>query len=198
MQSYKSIYLEQKVWKNNRCKGHAGIKPFLVREAFADKMDFYATGVNQENKKVQLEYFYHALCRCSDTLLAMPKNWLEAFASLITILESSKSDKKVVFLDELSWMNGGDGSFLTALKWFWNSWASARKDILLICCSSATSWIVNKVFHNHGGLYGRVNRRIHLHPFTLQECELLTKTRKSCQLVMITTYGLQNNQFRRV
>lgn len=77
-------------------------KTFLVREAFADKMDFYATGVNQENKKVQLEYFYHALCRCSDTPLAMPKNWLEAFASLITILESSKSDKKVVFLDELS------------------------------------------------------------------------------------------------
>ena len=69
-------------------------------------------------------------------------------------------------------MNGGDGSFLTALEWFWNSWASARKDILLICCSSATSWIVNQVFHNHGGLYGRVNRRIHLHPFTLQECEL--------------------------
>ena len=148
-------------------------KTFLVREAFADKMDFYATGVNQENKKVQLE----------------------AFASLITILESSKSDKKVVFLDELSWMNGGDGSFLTALEWFWNSWASARKDILLICCSSATSWIVNQVFHNHGGLYGRVNRRIHLHPFTLQECERLTKTRKSCQLVMITTYGLQNNQY---
>lgn len=27
-------------------------KTFLVREAFADKMDFYATGVNQENKKV--------------------------------------------------------------------------------------------------------------------------------------------------
>ena len=137
----------------------------------------------------------NALCRCSDTPLAMPKNWLEAFASLITILESSKSDKKVVFLDELSWMNGGDGSFLTALEWFWNSWASARKDILLICCSSATSWIVNKVFHNHGGLYGRVNRRIHLHPFTLQECERLTKTRKSCQLVMITTYGLQSNQY---
>ena len=152
-------------------------KTFLVREAFADKMDFYATGVNQENKKVQLEYFYHALCRCSDTPLAMPKNWLEAFASLITILESSKSDKKVVFLDELSWMNGGDGSFLTALEWFWNSWASARKDILLICCSSATSWIVNQVFHNHGGLYGRVNRRIHLHPFTLQECERFYESR---------------------
>ena len=93
-------------------------KTFLVRETFADKMDFYATGVNQENKKVQLEYFCHALCRYSETPIIMPKNWLEAFASLISILETSKNDKKVIFLDELSWMNGGDSSFLTALEWF--------------------------------------------------------------------------------
>lgn len=146
-------------------------KTFLVREMFANRMAFYATGVNQENKKVQLEYFYHALCKYSDIPMVMPKNWIDAFASLINILESCKNCKKVVFLDELSWMNGGDGSFLTALEWFWNSWASARNDILLICSSSATSWVVSKVFHNHGGLYGRINRRIHLHPFTLLECE---------------------------
>ena len=146
-------------------------KTFLVREAFKDKMAFYATGVNQENKEVQLMYFYHALCKYSDTPLTLPKNWLEAFDALIHILEASQEEKKVVFLDELSWMNGQDGSFLTALEWFWNSWASARKDILLVCCSSATSWIIKKVFNNHGGLYGRVNRRIHLHPFSLKECE---------------------------
>ena len=37
-----------------------------------------------------------------------------------------KGQKKVVFLDELSWMNGVDGSFLTALEWFWNSWRLGR------------------------------------------------------------------------
>jgi hypothetical protein len=118
-------------------------KTFLVREAFDDKLAFYATGVNQENKDVQLMYFYHALCKYSDAPLALPKTWLEAFDALIKILEASKEQKKVVFLDELSWMNGMDGSFLTALEWFWNSWASARTDILLVCCSSATSWIIN-------------------------------------------------------
>lgn len=152
-------------------------KTFLVREMFGDKMDFYATGVNQENKKVQLEYFYHFLSKYSDEPLSLPKNWLEAFGSLVKILEASRNERKVVFLDELSWMNGGDGSFLTALEWFWNSWASAREDVLLVCCSSATSWVVNKLFHNHGGLYGRVSRRIHLHPFTLQECEQFYESR---------------------
>lgn len=153
-------------------------KTFLVREAFADKLAFYATGVNQENKEMQLMYFYHALCKYSDKPLTLPKNWLEAFDALIHILEASQEKKKVVFLDELSWMNGQNGSFLTALEWFWNSWASSREDILLIGCSSATSWIINKVFNNHGGLYGRVSRRIHLHPFTLAECEAFYKIRK--------------------
>ena len=153
-------------------------KTFLVREAFGDKLAFYATGVNQENKEVQLMYFYHALCKYSDTPLALPKNWLDAFDVLIKVLDASPEEKKVIFLDELSWMNGQDGSFLTALEWFWNSWASARKDILLVCCSSATSWIINKVFNNHGGLYGRVNRRVHLHPFTLRECEEFYESRR--------------------
>ena len=153
-------------------------KTYLVRETFADRLAFYATGVNKENRKVQLEYFYHALCKYSDSPLLMPKSWMDAFSALMNILERSGEGKKVVFLDELSWMNGSDNSFLTALEWFWNSWASARHDILLIGCSSATSWVVNKVFGNHGGLYGRVNLRIHLHPFTLRECELYYASRE--------------------
>ena len=76
-------------------------KTFLVREAFDDKLAFYATGVNRENKDVQLMYFYHALCKYSDAPLALPKTWLEAFDALIKILEASKEQKKVVFLDEI-------------------------------------------------------------------------------------------------
>lgn len=48
-------------------------KTFLVREAFADKLAFYATGVNQENKEMQLMYFYHALCKYSDKPLHCPR-----------------------------------------------------------------------------------------------------------------------------
>ena len=44
-------------------------------------------------------------------------------------------------------------------------------DILLIICGSATSWIINKIFRNHGGLHNRVNYQIFLEPFTLHECE---------------------------
>ena len=59
---------------------------------------------------------------------------------------------------------------IPALEHFWNSWASARKDVLLIICGSATSWVLNNVVHNRGGLHGRVTERIRLQPFTLAEC----------------------------
>ena len=49
-------------------------------------------------------------------------------------------DRKIVFLDELPWMDTPRSNFLSAFEHFWNGWASARKDIVLIICGSATSW----------------------------------------------------------
>ena len=62
-------------------------------------------------------------------------------------------------------------NFVSALEHFWNSWCSAREDVLLIICASATSWIINKVIKDRGGLHNRVNTQIYLMPFTLKECE---------------------------
>ena len=60
---------------------------------------------------------------------------------------------------------------LSALEHFWNGWATTRKDIVLIVCGSATSWIIEKIINNHGGLHNRLTKRILLQPFTLKECE---------------------------
>ena len=42
---------------------------------------------------------------------------------------------------------------------------------MLIVCGSATSWMINKLIKNRGGLHNRVTRQIPMDPFTLQECE---------------------------
>ncbi|MCQ2323090.1 MAG: AAA family ATPase [Bacteroidales bacterium] len=147
-------------------------KTFLVRETFGNNFTFYSTGINDKDRNKQLAAFFMSLTKYSnDESLPMPKDWLEAFGLLIKILEKSDDKKKLIFLDELSWMDTQKSDFVTGLEWFWNGWASARKDVMLIGCSSATSWIVKKIFRNHGGLYGRVTNKIHLNPFTLAECE---------------------------
>ncbi|MBR4170074.1 MAG: ATP-binding protein, partial [Kiritimatiellae bacterium] len=78
--------------------------------------------------------------------------------------------RKVVFLDEMPWMDTFRSNFLTAFEGFWNGWAVFRTDILLIVCGSATTWILKKVVHSREGLHNRLSVRIRLEPFTLHEC----------------------------
>jgi uncharacterized protein len=101
----------------------------------------------------------------------MPKTWFGAFQQLITHLEGSPEGRKVIFLDELPWLDTPQSGFVSALEHFWNSWASTRADILLVVCGSAASWMIHSLLMNTGGLYNRVTHRIKLEPFTLVECE---------------------------
>ena len=76
---------------------------------------------------------------------------------------------RIVFLDELPWMDTPKSNFKSALDYFWNSYASKHKDIVLIVCGSATSWILNNLLNSKTGFYNRVTKKILLEPFTLKE-----------------------------
>ena len=151
-------------------------KTYLVREVFQDNFAFTYSGMAQASTKEQLQRFYLTLKSQGFKGGAYPNNWIEAFYMLEQYLEGLPEGKKVVFLDELPWMDGPKSSFMPAFENFWNAWASARKDILLIVCGSATSWMVKKILKNRGGLHNRLNNQIHLQPFNLHECELYAKS----------------------
>ena len=146
-------------------------KTLLVREAFQDKFDFKYTGVHNCGNKKQLLNFGYALAEHGQKELLDLENWFAAFRLLGNLLDKSRSGRKVVFLDEIPWMDSPKSDFLPALEHFWNDYASVRNNIILIVCGSATSWIVKKVFKNRGGLHNRLTFKINLKPFTLKECE---------------------------
>lgn len=148
-------------------------KTFLIRETFAHRFDFQHTGLANAGKTEQLSEFKESLRAAGMRISKIPKDWHEAFHMLADHLSSLPAGKKIVFLDELSWMDTPKSGFISALEHFWNGWVTARaeKDIVLIVCGSATSWIINKVINNRGGLHNRLTMRIHLKPFTLKECE---------------------------
>ena len=153
-------------------------KTFLVREQFHYKFTFQHTGLARKSTREQLQSFQLSLRRQGYTKAPLPGNWIEAFDMLKDLIEWSKDRRKVVFIDEMPWMDAPRSSFLPALENFWNSFASARKDVVLIACGSATSWIVRKLLKNKRGLHNRITYRIHLQPFTLNECEQYAKQRK--------------------
>lgn len=146
-------------------------KTYLVREVFQDNFAFTYSGMAQASTKEQLQRFYLTLKSHGFKGGSYPNNWIEAFYVLEQYLEGLPEGKKVVFLDELPWMDGPKSSFMSAFENFWNAWASARNDIFLIICGSATSWIVKKILHNRGGLHNRLTNQICLKPFNMKECE---------------------------
>lgn len=146
-------------------------KTYLVREFFQNEFCFSHTGVANSNTEEQLLHFRDSLVRHGYADCPGLPSWREAFLALEKVIERSNRKKKVVFLDELPWMDTRKSRFVSALEHFWNGWASARKDILLVVCGSATSWILNKLIKDQGGLHNRVTDRIRLKPFSLGECE---------------------------
>lgn len=146
-------------------------KTYLVRETFGHEFVFQHAGVKNGAGAVQLARFRQSLVEYGHSECPELSNWFDAFDNLKVVIRSSEADRKVVFIDEIPWMGRSDPHFVSALENFWNGWASARKDILLIICGSATSWVLDKIVHNRDGLHNRVTYRIRLDPFTLKECE---------------------------
>jgi uncharacterized protein len=155
-------------------------KTYLIRTIFENKMAFQMTGLARTKIDKQLANFHAALVRNFPQYEEKPmaRDWFQAFLQLEIALESSAAEKKIIFLDELPWLDSRNSGFIAALEHFWNSWASARRDVLLIVCGSAASWMINNLINNHGGLHNRVTHQMPLDPFTLAECEAFFK-RKS-------------------
>lgn len=151
-------------------------KTFLVRETFKNQFTFQYTGALNVTNKEQLNEFYQSMLKQGQSpLLPSPKTWFDAFRMLEELIAASTQNRKIIFLDELPWMDAPNSKFVAAFEHFWNGWGSARKDVLLIICGSATSWIINKIFRNKGGLYNRVTYRLRIKQFSLAECEEYAK-----------------------
>lgn len=148
-------------------------KTYLIRETFHYQFTFQHTGAANSTTKDQLLLFRDSLQSSGLRRCKVPRSWREAFLRLEELIDQSKDEKKIIFIDELQWMDTPRSHFISALEHFWNGWATARKekDIVLIVCGSSTSWITTNILRNHGGLYGRLTQQIYLRPFTLAECE---------------------------
>ena len=146
-------------------------KTFLVSEFFNGKFAFHHAGLEGASRRETLASFREALQRQGRPACPRLTSWIRAFSELESLLEGLPAGKKVVFLDELPWYDTPKSGFLCAFESFWNGWASVRKDILLVVCGSATTWLIDKVIRNRGGLHNRVTRQLPIAPFTLKECE---------------------------
>lgn len=145
-------------------------KTYLVKKTLENKIDFSFTGTYKEKQKIQLRHFLESLkSKGYNTELKIINDWYQAFDCLKEYLISIKKKTVVVFLDELPWLDTHKSDFLNALSYFWNNLELDGKVLKLFVCGSSTTWMLDKLIGNKGGLYGRISKKIYLAPFTLKE-----------------------------
>ena len=160
-------------------------KTYLVDETFGGRITFKHAGLSPADEDAkgllhaQLNHFYNSLILHGMETCEKPENWLDAFLLLEKYLQKKDDgSRQLVFLDELSWLDSPRSGFIRAFEGFWNTWGCHRKNLMVVVCGSANSWVLDKLINNHGGLYGRVTYEIKLSAFTLHECEAFYKSRE--------------------
>jgi uncharacterized protein len=175
-------------------------KTYLIQTVYEKKILLEFAGLNESTQPEQLENFGLTIARAFDLPLSLlqPQNWLQAFHILIQVLEKQltkpkNKSKRVLFFDELPWFDAPKSGFLAAFDHFWNAWASKKKNLVVVICGSAASWMIQNIVRSKGGLHNRITRRIRLMPFNLYETELFLKNQyihpdryQLLQLYMVT------------
>ena len=106
---------------------------------FDGRYDFSFVGRNNTTKEKQLRAFDKALKKAA-SMDKQPKfqDWTDAFDALEEYIESlDEGRKKVIFIDEMPWIDTPQSEFVEALEGFWNAWGARRGDILLVASGSA-------------------------------------------------------------
>lgn len=147
-------------------------KTFLINNTLGKYFSFYYTGSHSAPKSRQLQRFSETLRNYGLPTAPKLENWYDAFDALQQLITLQPANcRKVIFLDEMPWIGRTNSEFISALEDFWNAWAMLRSDVCLIGCGSSTSWMIDHLIENQGGLHGRITSRIYLKPFNLGETE---------------------------
>lgn len=155
-------------------------KTYLIKNFFKRKkcVYFQVTGIYKGILGKQLSRFAQEFGAVfyPGASIKTPSGWMEAFDELTrAIAKLPKTEKVVLFFDELPWMVTRKSGVISALEYFWNRHWVNDKRIKLIVCGSAASWIIKEIIKNRGGLHNRITRKIKLLPFNLNETFLYLK-----------------------
>ena len=155
------------------CRGRRRIgKSTLVKE-FARrsgglylKLEGLAPDEYMTNVK-QLAAFRDQLAAQTGRAVPKLKDWADAFRELDAALETT--ERKVVLLDEVSWMGRYDRTFPAKLKVAWDNLFHEHPNLIVFVCGSVSTWI-NKNILKSRGFVGRISLDSVVEELTPSEC----------------------------
>ena len=155
-------------------------KTYLIRKVYEKHIKFEVTGLYGGNQGKQLDIFFDELKRVSKKIKDedRPKDWKGAFELLKAYIDGLRStNKKVIFIDEMPWLDTHKSDFRMYFGHFWNTYCEKRNDIIIVLCGSAASYMVKNIISNQGSLHARLTYKIQVNPFTLFETKEFLKSK---------------------
>ncbi len=143
-------------------------KSRLVRE-FSDGKAYYRfvglapePNITAQDQRDEFARLLHAYFPKLPSLKA--DNWAELFSILA---ENTKTQRCIIFFDEISWLAEGDHTFLPKLKNAWDYEFSSNNKMMLILCTSISLWIESNILSSTG-FVGRIHQVITLKELSLK------------------------------
>lgn len=99
-------------------------------------------------------------------------DWMAVFDELA---QHIKTDRVILFFDEISWIGSCDPDFLGKLKNAWDMKFKQNDQLIVVLCGSVSLWINKNILANTG-FYGRISLKIQLDELLLSECSTLLNT----------------------
>lgn len=161
-------------------------KTYLVRNHLQPKASTYleVTGTKDGGAELQRRRFREALSEAfsGGQLLPELRSWEDALTYMTDLVEqrarTNPREKIVLFFDELPWLATPKSRLLESIDYQWNRRLSQLRQVTLILCGSAASWMLRRIVHAKGGLHNRITRQLRLEPFTVAEANAYLRTRR--------------------
>ena len=115
----------------------------------------------------QIANFCSSLARATASPEVKADSWPKAFDALDAALAGR--GRKIVFLDEISWMGGYDTSFAAYLKNAWDMQFSRHPHVVFVLAGSVSAWIQENILQSKG-FVGRISLDVTLPELPLSDC----------------------------
>ena len=157
------------------CQGRRRIGKSRLIEEFAERSDCWYLKIsglaprrNMTNAD-QIRNFCEKLSAKCAIDVPVAKNWSAAFEYLNSELVKRSGRRKLVLLDEISWMGGEDPDFAGHLKDAWDDLFKKNDDLVMVLCGSVSSWIQKNILDSTG-FVGRVSLELLVQELPVAEC----------------------------
>ena len=156
------------------CRGRRRIGKSTLVQEFARrsggsflKLEGLAPDEHMTNAK-QLTAFREQLAFLSKDPVPRLQSWTAAWQALDAVLKTVEG-RKIVLLDEVSWMGGYDKTFPAKLKIAWDNLFSRHSDLIVFVCGSVSTWIHKNILMSKG-FVGRISLDSVVTELPLSEC----------------------------